>query len=238
MNVLIVYAHPEPASFNGALKDRAVAVLAAAGHRVIVSDLHGEQFNPVPGRHDFTTMADATRFHYQAEQQNAAATGGFAPDVAREQARVTAADIIILQYPMWWGGVPAILKGWFDRVLAYGFAYVDGRRFDTGLFKGRRAMIAVTTGATPERYSTGGVYGEIDRALWQPQKLTLEYMGFEVAEPFVAYAAPRIGDTQRAAYLDQFALRVLALTATPIARPAGSLSANEMTGAAAWTRPA
>ena len=237
MNVLIVYAHPEPTSFNAALKDRAVAALTAAGHSVVVSDLHAEGFNPVPGRHDFATVADATRFHYQTEQQKAALEGGFARDVAREQARMAAADILILQYPMWWGGVPAILKGWFDRVLAYGFAYVDGRRFDTGLFKGRRAMISVTTGATPERYSAGGVYGEIDRALWQPQKLTLEYMGYEVAAPFVAFAAPRVDDAQRSAYLDQLVARVLTLTVKPIAREVDDMGTSAGRGAADWSRP-
>jgi NAD(P)H dehydrogenase (quinone) len=77
MNALIVYAHLEPASFNAALKDAAVEAIVAAGHRVEVSDLYGEQFNPVAGRHDFTTVADPARFHYQAEQMLAAQQGGF-----------------------------------------------------------------------------------------------------------------------------------------------------------------
>lgn len=56
-NVLIVYAHPEPTSFNAALKDRATKDLSAAGHAVVVSDLYAENFNPVAGRNDFTTVA-------------------------------------------------------------------------------------------------------------------------------------------------------------------------------------
>lgn len=220
MNILIVYAHPEPTSFNAALKDRAVAELTAAGHHVTVSDLHAEGFNPVPGRHDFLVVADAGRFHYQSEQLKAAQEHRFAPDIAREQARLAAADIVILQFPIWWGGVPAILKGWFDRVLAYGFAYVDGRRFDTGLFKGRRAMISVTTGGPVARFTEGDVYGHISRALWQPQHLTLAYMGYDMAEPFVAYATPRVDAAQRATYLDALAARVTSLAATPIIRAA------------------
>ena len=85
-NVLIVYAHPEPASFNAALKNRAIEALTAAGHRVVVSDLYAEGFNPVAGRHDFTTIADASRFHYQKEQGHAAREAGYASDIAREQA--------------------------------------------------------------------------------------------------------------------------------------------------------
>src|SRR5881227_2941483 len=56
MNALIVYAHPEPASFNAALKDAAIEAIVAAGHQAEVSDLYGEQFNPVAGRHDFNTV--------------------------------------------------------------------------------------------------------------------------------------------------------------------------------------
>lgn len=110
-NVLIVYAHPEPKSFNAALCARAASALTAAGHDVTVSDLYGEGFDPLAGRHDFTTVADPDRFHYQTEQAHAARHGGFSAELAREQARVEAADLLVLQFPLWWGGVPAILKG-------------------------------------------------------------------------------------------------------------------------------
>src|SRR5882757_1553770 len=156
MNALIVYAHLEPASFNAALKDAAVAAIVAAGHQVEVSDLYGEQFNPVAGRHDFTTVADPARFHYQGEQMLAAQQDGFSGEIKREHARVNRADVIILQFPLWWGAPPAILKGWFERVLAYGFAYADGRRFDKGLFRGRGGLMCVTTGGTPARFSAKG----------------------------------------------------------------------------------
>jgi len=64
VNVLIIYAHPESTSFAGALKNVAVSALTAAGHRVEVSDLYAEGFNPVAGRHDFENAADSVRFHY------------------------------------------------------------------------------------------------------------------------------------------------------------------------------
>src|SRR5690349_21177414 len=129
MQVLIVHAHPEPQSFNAALTAAATEALRDAGHAVTVSDLYADGFDPVAGRHDFLETANSERFHYQTEQANAAAHRSFAPDLAREQARVLAADLLILQFPLWWGAPPAILKGWLDRVLAYGIAYVDGRRF-------------------------------------------------------------------------------------------------------------
>lgn len=209
-HVLIVYAHPEPTSFNGALKDRAVAALGAAGHSVTVSDLHAEKFDPVAGRHDFIGAADPDRFHYQGEQTRAARQSAFAPEIAREQARIAEADLLVLQFPLWWGGPPAILKGWCDRVLAWGFAYGNGRRFGSGVFRGRRALLSVTTGGTTQRFSADGEFGDIRTCLWQVQHLTLEYLGYDAEQPFVAYATPRVTPQERAAYLDALAARVVA----------------------------
>ena len=115
---------------------------------------------------------------------------------------------MIVIFPLWWGGMPAILKGWFDRAMAAGFAYVDGARFDKGLFPGKRGLIAVTTGGTPQRFSTGDAYGPIGPILAPLRRLSLEYMGMKTLEPFVAYAAPRVDDAARKAYLDDWRGRV------------------------------
>ncbi len=214
MNVLLVYAHPEPTSFTAALKNAAVETLTAAGHRVEVSDLYADQFNPVAGRHDFTSVNDAVRFHYQSEQEHAFKTGSFAPDVAREQQRIIRANLMVWIFPIWWGGMPAIMKGWFERVLAYGFAYADGCRYDTGYFKSKKGLLCLTTGGTRERFSSTGVYGEMHQVLWPSQRLMIEYMGIAPLEPFVAYAAPRVDDEGRAAYLRQWRARLLDVTGT------------------------
>ena len=234
--VLIVTAHPEPTSFNHALSARAIAALEGAGHRVLHSDLYAEGFNAEGGRGDFTDTADPARFHYQSEQTHACRTGSFAPDIAREQARLLQADLLILQFPLWWGGPPAILKGWIDRVLAYGYAYVDGARFDTGLFGGRRAALSVTTGGTPARFSDEGVYGPIETVLWPVRRLALEYMGFTVEPPFVSYGAPRIGEEGRAVLLDDWAARVLALAALPTDRSRRPADPLALAPEGAWTR--
>lgn len=235
MHVLIVYAHPEPTSFCAALKDTAVATIGEAGHEAVVSDLYGEAFDPVAGRHDFLAAADPTRFHYQSEQLNAVRGGGFCAELAREQARLEAADAVVFLFPLWWGGPPAILKGWIDRVLAYGFAYVDGCRFDSGLFRHKRSLLCVTTGGTPERFSADGVYGEIDKVLWPVQHLTLDYMGMAAETPFICYGAPRVGAQGRAEYLAAWRGRLAALlTRKPIAAPARRPEAPG--DAAPWTR--
>jgi NAD(P)H dehydrogenase (quinone) len=163
MHVLVVYAHPEPTSFTAALKDVAMETVRAAGHTVELSDLYAEHFNPVAGRHDFLSEHDAKRFHYQNEQGHAHDTKSFAADIVREQKRFAKADLVIWAYPIWWGGVPAILKGWFDRVLAFGYAYSDGRRYDSGFFRDKSGLLCLTTGGTEQRFSADGVYGTIDQ---------------------------------------------------------------------------
>ena len=217
-NVHIVLAHPEPASFSAALAASGAQALRAAGHSVTLSDLYAESFRADSGRDDFTTCADPNRFHYQTEQAHAASHGGFAEDIAREQARVSAADLLILHFPLWWGGPPAILKGWLDRVMAYGFAYVDGARFSNGLFSGRQASICVSTGGTQSRFSEEGVYGPIENILMPVSRLALEYMGYEVEPPFIAYAAPRVTSEERAAYLAAWAEQVANMAQRPIDR--------------------
>lgn len=236
MNVLIVYAHPSPASFNAALRDAAAAEIRAAGHQVTISDLYGERFGATGGPDDFATPV-AEPFHYQAAQKAAALNDGFAVEVAREQARLKWADVLILQFPIWWGGPPAILKGWIDRVNAYGVTYVDGTRFAEGLFRGRRSLVSVTTGGTPQRFSDAGEYGPIDRVLWPIQQLFLGYLGYDRVPPQVAYAVARADDAARRRMIGDLRARVRALldppfTATAIAEPQ---ALREASGDRDWT---
>ena len=235
-NVLIVLANPEPSSFCHALAGAARDALTSAGHHVEVSDLYAQGFNPVAGRHDFSTVADPARFHYQSEQAKAARENGFSDELAREQARVRKADNLILVFPLWWGGMPAILKGWLERVLAYGFAYVDGHRFDSGLLRGRRAMICVTTGGTPERFSPEGVYGPIEGVLYPVQRLGLEYMGLSVEPPFAAYGAPRVSNEEREAMLANFAEKAVAMAALEVDPYEPPCHPLDLVDAGAWSR--
>jgi NAD(P)H dehydrogenase (quinone) len=209
-HALIVFAHPEPTSFTAAMKDTARRALEEAGMVVEVSDLYGEGFNPVAGRHDFNTEANPDRFHYQTEQHHAWVNDGYAADLLREQERFSRADLLVLVFPLWWGGIPAILKGWAERVFSYGFGYADGARFDKGFFRGRRGILGLSTGGPKARFSGDGVYGEIDRLLY-PVINAVEYMGLKVAPPFVAYASPRVSDEERAAYLKDWAAQLSAI---------------------------
>ena len=87
---------------------------------------------------------------------------------------------------MWWHLPPAILKGWYDRVLLYGEVYTSRNRFETGRFKGKRVMLSITVGTSRETYAYNGRSGDIELMLW-PVNFTLAYVGYTVLEPFVAY---------------------------------------------------
>jgi NAD(P)H dehydrogenase (quinone) len=217
MNVLLVYAHPEPRSFNGAMRDVAVNVLTGAGHSVVVSDLYAMDFNATGGTRDFSSLQDSDFFKYQREQRHAAATSTFAPDVTEEMKKLVAADLLILQFPLWWYSLPAILKGWIDRVFAMGFAYDAGRAHETGPLAGRRAMVSVTTGGPARSFGVHAFSPPMDAVLFHIQYGMLHFAGMQVLPPFVAYGAARITDEERAASLGRYREHLLALeTAEPL----------------------
>lgn len=216
MNVLIVYAHPEPKSFNGAMKDLAVEALTAAGHEVVVSDLYAIGFNPVAGPGDMTgERADPAFFSLQREQTAAIERGTIDPEIAAEMQKLTRADFVIFQFPVWWFGMPAILKGWADRVFARGFAYLPGRKYDTGMFKGKLAMVAATTGTSADTYAPDGIDGDILTVLWPVHNGLLRYAGFDVLPPFIAFMPGRVGEDGRQAYLDAYRQRLAEIDTTP-----------------------
>lgn len=186
MHAHIVLAHPEPQSFNGALAAVARGTLEGIGWSVSVSDLYALGFDPCERAEHFADRHDPHRFNVQSEQRHASKSGTLPPWVTEEVARLDKADLVILQYPMWWHLPPAILKGWFDRVFAYGEVYASNRRFENGRFTGKRSMLSVTLGTSANTYAFNGRSGDIDLLLW-PVNFSLAYVGFTVLEPFASY---------------------------------------------------
>ncbi len=128
-------------------------------------------------------------------------------------------------------------------MLAYGVAYADGMRYERGYFVGRRGLIGLTTGGTQERFSAAGVYGEIDDVLYPVRRCMLEYLGLEVLDPFVAYAAPRVGPAERDAYLAVWETRVRAaaddkdwLARLRAADAVAAANRRSAAGGAGWTQ--
>jgi NAD(P)H dehydrogenase (quinone) len=218
VNVLIVYAHPEPRSFNGALRDLAVATLKEQGHEVKVSDLYAMNFKAVADRGDFMQQANPDFFKYQAEQQHAHLTGTLSPDITAEHEKLQWADTVIFQFPLWWFTVPAILKGWFDRVFTMGFVYGGGKWYDKGGLQGKKAMLSVTVGNVASAYSTRGINGDINAILFPIHHGMLFFSGMEVLEPFLVWGINRVSDEERKQYLSGYKERLMNLNAVPSLR--------------------
>lgn len=215
MRVFIVHAHHEPTSFNGAMTRHAIETLHAAGHEVTVSDLYAMNFDPVSDRRNFTTIADPTKLYQQVEETYACQEDSFVSELQTEMDKVVWCDVLIFQFPIWWLGLPAILKGWIDRVFAMGRAYGGGRIFDDGRFAAKLAMCSMTVGGPEPVYSDIGAYPSALDILKPVHRGVFEFTGFTVIEPFVVYGPNRISASERKGYLDSYAERLLGLRSAP-----------------------
>ena len=186
MHAHFVLAHPEPRSFNAHLARSGMTALEAAGWTTSLSDLYAMGFDPSERAAHFSPPLHPERFDAQAEQRHASEHATLPAVVTEELAKLDRADLLVLQYPMWWHLPPAMLKGWFDRVFTYGEGYTSAKRFEDGRFRGKRAMLSLTVGTSPETYAHDGRSGDISLMLW-PVNFTLAYVGYTVLEPFVAY---------------------------------------------------
>ncbi|MBN8696939.1 MAG: NAD(P)H-dependent oxidoreductase [Bacteroidetes bacterium] len=205
MNVLIVHAHHEPASFNSALKNKAFGLFTSKGDVVQVSDLYKMNFKAVSDASDFKELSNPNYLKYQAEQTNASKDMLFSDDIAAEMEKLLWADLIIFNFPLWWFSVPAILKGWVDRVFAMGFAYGGGKGvYDTGVFKGKKGMLCITTGGPEATYLEGGRNGNIDKILFHINHGMLYFTGMDVMPPFIAYSVARLTDDERKGILEKY----------------------------------
>jgi len=217
MKAHVVLAHPEPKSFNAALFRTAVDALGAAGHEVQTSDLNAMRFDPISDRRNFTTTKDLDYLKVQIEEMHASQAGGFVPELEAEMVKLEWCDLTVWQFPLWWFGLPAILKGWVDRVFAMGRMYGGGKMYSTGVLRGKRALLSLTTGGPAEAYVRGGFNGDIDAILRPIQRGVLRFVGFDVLAPHIVYGPVRLSDAERAAALAAWAGRLGRIeTETPI----------------------
>jgi NAD(P)H dehydrogenase (quinone) len=216
MHVLIVFAHPEATSFNGAMVQTATRAFAEGGHAVQVSDLYRMRFDPVSDRRNFTTVHDPAYFRQQAEERHASEMGGFAPDVATEIDKLFWCDLMIFQFPMWWFGMPAMLKGWCDRVLVTGRVYGQGRWYDRGTMAGKQALCALTTGGDAPMFEPGGLGGHIDVLLYPIQHGLFHFLGFKPLAPFIVWRAARLAAAERAAELARYRRELAGIARRPV----------------------
>lgn len=136
MNVFVLFCHPTHESFAGALLERTLRGLEASGHDVRLSDLYADGFNP-----ELSSLERANMMVDHRERPDVRA------DLTGYINNLQWCDAVVLVYPTWWGGQPAMLKGWFDRVLVPGVAYEvrPGANSISPLLHNVRTIIAITS---------------------------------------------------------------------------------------------
>jgi NAD(P)H dehydrogenase (quinone) len=163
MRVLIVYAHPSEDSFTAKIRDSFIRGLESAGHSFILSDLY---------KIDFKTDLSEGEYLREAYYRNDLPVPA---DVAAEQEKINASDAIVFISPLFWSDVPAKLKGWFDRVWTYGFAYGDsggknaggpgGNKPDRTMKRLEKGLYILSAGNTLEYFNRTGLLGAIKKVL-------------------------------------------------------------------------
>ena len=152
MNLLVVLAHPDPASFNHAIAHAARTTLLENGHTVVFHDLHAEKFDPIITRSELPKHAPLD------------------PVIRKHCDELAGADGLVIIHPNWWGQPPAILKGWIDRVFRPGVAYEfldgdNGEGIPRGLLKLQTALVFNTSNTPAEREQT--TFGDPLERLWK-----------------------------------------------------------------------
>ncbi|WP_291913610.1 NAD(P)H-dependent oxidoreductase [Chitinophaga sp. CB10] len=195
MNILIVFAHPEPRSLNGALKNAAVSFLEAAGHKVIVSDLYQQKWKAQADGSDFLQYTEDQRLIVAQAAKEAYQRGLQSPDITAEQEKVLWADLIIFQFPLWWFSMPAIMKGWVDRVFTNGFGYGIGQRYGGGKLAGKKGMLLITTGGDANTFSERGIHGNIHDLLFPIHHGIMWFTGMAALPPFLVHSANHLSES-------------------------------------------
>jgi NAD(P)H dehydrogenase (quinone) len=203
MNVLIVHAHPEPQSFCTAMMKRMRDRFEAQGHTVTVSDLYAKQFNPVASASDFPDRGNPDYLVYALEQRHAEKNNTLPADIAEEVQLLKNCDLLVLNFPLYWFSLPAILKGWIDRIFLSGVVYGGRNFYDRGLMKGKQAWLTFTLGGREHMFGEEAIHGELNTMLRPVLRGSLGYAGFGVIEPFAAYHVPYISPEARVEMLEQ-----------------------------------
>lgn len=160
MKAVIVFAHPGENSFNHAILQRAVNACQRRGISVTLRNLYQMNFQPVLSEQDMQRI--------EAKQVS--------PDVAEEQQLIAACDMLVMIFPVWWWGPPAILKGWIDRVFTNGFAFHYQEKGPVGLLLGKQAALFTTTRESQAEMKKAGYDQLITQ---QVAKGVLSFVGFD-----------------------------------------------------------
>lgn len=179
------------------MRQAMIETFDSLGWRVSTSDLYQMKFKASADEDDFLERHNLNYFDLQVEQKMAFQNQTFSPDIRREQQALSAADLIIFQFPLWWESMPALMKGYIDRVFSMGWAY-NGIQ----ALAGKSALVCMTTGAPQMAWASDkrGTIQEVFKHLFVG---TIEHCEMQLLDPFVAYGAKRMTDDEKAQMLEK-----------------------------------
>jgi NAD(P)H dehydrogenase (quinone) len=217
MNIYIILAHPEIKSFNTSLAVAQKQALESAGHKVRFKNLYNDHFNPLLTREDFPGKKNNEHIQFPNAQYEAYKNNSTIDDIAKEHNNLEWADSLILQFPLWLYGMPAILKGWCERVLSEGFAHKPANNywFENGGLKNTRLLLSMTTNGRKETFSSRGRHGSLDIILW-PILNSFWFAGFKIVKPFVAFDVARSTNSWRIKLIKQATIKALSIYQSPL----------------------
>lgn len=213
LNVLIVVAHPNPIAFNHRLAAIAADTLRKNGYIVSLLDLYAMPMVQSNLITDFNHSYNTRDFDYKLEQQNAFRNDSFNDEIKKSQRLLIDADILILQFPLWWFSMPAIMKNWIEKTISFDFAYNGRERrwFSNGVFKNKKAMLSLTTSGSKKLYQDNGINGDINRILWPIHNGLLNFIGYDVLPPFICWGSDTSQKNNKAHFERMFIKRLKSL---------------------------
>lgn len=195
MKILIIYTNHHSKSFNWQLLSYLKDKLIEEGHELVVRDLYRQDFDPVLRVDDFERISSGTP----------------PEDIAREQSFVRWADLILFIYPIWWGGMPAILKGYIDKTFSWGFAYRSNGNGVHPLLTDKKALVMTTLGQSREEYEKGMFQA---MSLINSQGI-FGFCGVEVVDQLYFASIHNAGELEKDTYLRQALHAVQKVAAAP-----------------------
>ncbi len=198
----MIVAHPENNSFNSSIANAQKNVLIENGYKVRFSNLYKDNFNPLLTRKDFKGLETFDLVQFPKAQNDSHINNKVNDEVLNEQKNLLWADILILQFPMWLYGMPAILKGWCEKVLSEGFAHKpsDNIWFEKGKMSNKKLLLSITTNGKRESFSSRGRHGSMDIILW-PILNSFWFSGFKILEPLIAYNVVKCSNLERQKFI-------------------------------------
>lgn len=178
MKAYIVFAHPGMDSFNHEILQQVKSQLDQEGIAYRVQDLYQSGFQPV----------------FSASDMHNIEQGNVSNDIEEEHQHITDADLLVMNYPVYWWSQPAILKGWIDRVFTDNFAFRYEKDGPVGLLSGKRAVVFTTTRESEEEIRRDGMDQVMEKQITDG---VLSFVGYKPVAYRNFAAVPYVSESER-----------------------------------------